>query len=149
MMYIWLLILYCRLMTWVRESHVGFCCIYNYLCNQCLSPLTLWVQIPLRRGVLNTILCGKICQCLAAGRWFSRGTLNTWRNQMTNPIKICCIFFFIFSSTRRHTNILSGVMSGFIFFIKYQITNQINIRYLLYLFLLSLFLFVFGNISNI
>jgi len=21
--------------------------IYNYLCNQCLSPLTLWVQIPL------------------------------------------------------------------------------------------------------
>jgi len=22
--------------------------IYNYLCNQCLSPLTLWVQIPYR-----------------------------------------------------------------------------------------------------
>jgi len=21
--------------------------IYNYLCNQCLSPLTLWVRIPL------------------------------------------------------------------------------------------------------
>jgi hypothetical protein len=28
--------------------------IYNYLCNQCLSPLTLWVGIPLRRGVLDT-----------------------------------------------------------------------------------------------
>ena len=26
--------------------------IYNYLCNQCLSPLKLWVQIPLRRGYL-------------------------------------------------------------------------------------------------
>ena len=26
--------------------------IYNYLCNQCLSPLTLWVWIPLRWGVL-------------------------------------------------------------------------------------------------
>ena len=25
--------------------------IYNYLCNQCLSPLTLWVWIPLRRDV--------------------------------------------------------------------------------------------------
>jgi D-mannonate dehydratase len=28
--------------------------IYNYLCNQCLSPLTLSVQIPSRRGVLDT-----------------------------------------------------------------------------------------------
>jgi hypothetical protein len=25
--------------------------IYNYLCNQCPSPLTLWVWIPLRRGI--------------------------------------------------------------------------------------------------
>jgi hypothetical protein len=25
--------------------------IYNYLCNQCLSPLTLWVRTPLRWGV--------------------------------------------------------------------------------------------------
>jgi hypothetical protein len=24
-----------------------------YLCNQCLSPLTLWVRIPLRRGIWN------------------------------------------------------------------------------------------------
>jgi len=31
--------------------------IYNYLCNQCLSPLTLWVLIQLRRGVLDTTLC--------------------------------------------------------------------------------------------
>ena len=33
--------------------------IYNYLCNQCLSPLTLWVRLPLRRGVLNTTSCDK------------------------------------------------------------------------------------------
>ena len=31
--------------------------IYNYLCNQCLSPLTLWVQTSLRRG---TTLCDKV-----------------------------------------------------------------------------------------
>jgi hypothetical protein len=31
---------------------------YNYLCNQCPSPLRLWVQIPLKRGVLPTTLCG-------------------------------------------------------------------------------------------
>jgi len=37
-------------------------CIYNYLCNQCLSPLRLWVQILLRQGVLNTTLCDKVCQ---------------------------------------------------------------------------------------
>ena len=34
-------------------------------CNQCLSPLTLWVRTPLRRGVLDT-LCDKVCQWLAA-----------------------------------------------------------------------------------
>ena len=45
--------------------------IYNYLCYQCLSPLTLWVRTPLRRGELDTTLCDKICQWLATGRWFS------------------------------------------------------------------------------
>ena len=48
--------------------------IYNYLCNQCLSPLTLGVRIPLGRGVLVTTLCDKVCQWHAAGRWFSLGT---------------------------------------------------------------------------
>jgi hypothetical protein len=30
--------------------------IYNYLCNKWLSPPTMWVRIPLRRGVLDTTL---------------------------------------------------------------------------------------------
>jgi len=38
--------------------------IYNYLCNQCLSPLMLWVRILIR------VRC-TICQWLASGRWFS------------------------------------------------------------------------------
>ena len=38
-----------------------------YLCNQCLSPLKMWVWIPLKRGVLNTTLCDKVCQWLATG----------------------------------------------------------------------------------
>jgi hypothetical protein len=42
--------------------------IYNYICNQCLSPLMLWVRIPLRRGVFDTTLCDKVCQ------WFLPGT---------------------------------------------------------------------------
>jgi hypothetical protein len=49
---------------------VGFT-ILKYLCNQCLSPLKLWVRIPPRRGVLDTTLCDKVCQWLVAGWWFS------------------------------------------------------------------------------
>ena len=46
----------------------------NYLCNQCLSPLTLSVRAPLRRGELDTTLCDKVCQLLATGRWCTPGT---------------------------------------------------------------------------
>jgi len=35
--------------------------VYNYICIQCLSPLTLWVRILLKRGVLDTTLCDKVC----------------------------------------------------------------------------------------
>ena len=48
--------------------------IYIYLCNQFLSPLKSWVEISLRRGVLDTTLCNKVCQWLAVGQWFSLGT---------------------------------------------------------------------------
>ena len=55
--------------------------IYECLCNQCLSPLKLWVWILLRRGVLDTTLCNKVWQWLAAGRWFSPGTLVSFTNK--------------------------------------------------------------------
>jgi hypothetical protein len=44
------------------------------LCNQYLSPLMLWVRIPLREGVLDITLCDTVCQWLTAGRWFSLDT---------------------------------------------------------------------------
>ena len=44
-------------------------------CDQCRSPLTLWVRIPLTRGILNTTLCDKVCQWLATDQWFFSGTL--------------------------------------------------------------------------
>jgi hypothetical protein len=56
----------CKGPSWSYDSWI-----YNYLCNQCLSPPTLWVRIPIRRGVLDTALCNKVCQWLATGRWFS------------------------------------------------------------------------------
>ena len=43
--------------------------IYNYLCNQCLSPLMLWVRISIRARC--TTLCDNVCQWLETGRWFS------------------------------------------------------------------------------
>ena len=60
----------------------------NYLCNQCFSPLTIWVRIPLSRSVLNTTLCLKVCQWLATGRWFSPGTLVVF-----------CFCFFCFGES--------------------------------------------------
>ena len=65
---------------------------YNYLCNQCLSPLTLWVWIPLRQGVLYATLCGKVCQWLEAGRdflWvFQFPPSIKLTTKVVNPIKI-------------------------------------------------------------
>jgi hypothetical protein len=48
--------------------------VYNYLCNECPSPITLWVRIPIKQGVFYTTLCEKVFQWLVAGRWFSPGT---------------------------------------------------------------------------
>ena len=45
--------------------------IYNYLCNQCLSPLMLWVRISIRARC--TTLYDKVCQWLATAQWFSPG----------------------------------------------------------------------------
>jgi len=45
--------------------------IYDYLCTQCLSLLTLWVRIALKRGELKTKLCDNVYQLLVAVRWFS------------------------------------------------------------------------------
>ena len=64
----------------------------NYICYQCLPPLTLCIRIPLRRGVLDSTLCDKICEWLAAGRWFSPVTAvssskKTERNIVESGVK--------------------------------------------------------------
>jgi hypothetical protein len=50
------------------------CTYVVYLCNQCLSPLKLSVLVSPRRGILDTTLSDKVCQCLTAAQWFSPGT---------------------------------------------------------------------------
>jgi hypothetical protein len=77
--------------------------IYNYLCNQCLSPLTLWVRIPLRRGVLDTTLCDKVCQWLMAGWWFSPSTPVSSTDK-TDHHDITKILLKVVFSTIKQTN---------------------------------------------
>ena len=52
--------------SWSYDSWIT-----NYLCNQCISPLTLWVRIPFMRVIPDTTLCDQVWQWLATGRWFS------------------------------------------------------------------------------
>ena len=48
--------------------------IYNSLRYQWLSPLTLWIRIPLSRSLLDASLCDQVCQLPVADRWFSPDT---------------------------------------------------------------------------
>jgi hypothetical protein len=58
--------------------------IYNYLCNQCLSPLTFETRS--WRGVFHTTLCDKVCQWLMTGQWFSPSTPNSSTNKTDSHI---------------------------------------------------------------
>jgi hypothetical protein len=55
--------------------------IYNYLCNQRLSPHKLWVRTPFMARCTHTTLCDKVCQWLVTGQWFSPGTLVSSTNK--------------------------------------------------------------------
>jgi hypothetical protein len=55
--------------------------IYHCLCNQCLSPLKLWVWTHSWRVVLDTTLCDKVCQWPVTGRWFFPGSLVSSTNK--------------------------------------------------------------------
>ena len=84
--YIYILNLFLVLSTTCRITYV----------ITCLSPLTLWVRIPLRRGVLDTTLCDKVCQWVAAGRWFS---LDTQVSSTNKTDRHCMKVLSIYSVT--------------------------------------------------
>jgi hypothetical protein len=74
---------------------------YNYLCNQCLSPLILWVIISIKaRG---TALCDKVCQWPATGQWFSPGPLVSCTNK-TDRHNIAEILLKVVLNTIKQTN---------------------------------------------
>jgi hypothetical protein len=83
--------------------------ICNYICNPWLSPLTLWVRIPLRWGVLDSTLCDKDCQWLAAGRCFSPGTPVSPANKAECHEITEILLKVVLSSINQPTNRNSGV----------------------------------------
>jgi hypothetical protein len=57
------------------------------------APLTLWVRIPLRRGVLEITLCDKVCQWfsqpikLTTMAWYSWNTIeSSVKHHNPNPV---------------------------------------------------------------
>ena len=75
--------------------------IYNYLCNQCLSPLMLWGRISMRARC--TTLCDKVSQSLATGRWFSPGPPVSSTNK-TDHHDITEILLKVVLNTIKQTN---------------------------------------------
>jgi hypothetical protein len=72
----------CAPLTWNHGSVPD-----KYLCNQCLSLLTLWVRTPLRRDVFDTTLYDKVSDLQQVGGflrvlWFPRPKKKTDRLQM-------------------------------------------------------------------
>jgi hypothetical protein len=74
---------------------------YNYLCNQCLSPLILWIRISIMAKC--TTLCDKVCQWLPTGRWFSPGPPVSSTNK-TDLHDITEIFLKVALSTIKQIN---------------------------------------------
>ena len=69
---------------------------YNYLCNQCLSPLMLWVQISIR------------ARCTTS--WFSRGSPDSSSNE-TDHHDITEIVLKVALNTIKQTKFQKRIMS--------------------------------------
>ena len=69
--------------------------------SQCLSPLILWVRIP-----LDTTLCDKVCQWLVTGWWFSRRNNIRWVDNSGYPApnKAASVYYNVQRSKRKCAN---------------------------------------------
>jgi hypothetical protein len=88
------------------------CWIYNYLCNQYLSPLKLWVRISIRASC--TLLCDKVCQWLVTGRWYSPGPPVSSTNKIDHH-DITEISLKVALNTIKQTNKQSATRHNYIF----------------------------------
>jgi hypothetical protein len=69
-------------LSWSYDSWI-----YMFTCA------TLWERIPIRRGVLGATSSDKVCQWLAAGRWFSPGERCPLYRfcEIDQSVDMCCI----------------------------------------------------------
>ena len=99
--------------------------IYNYLCNQYVSPLMLWVWIWFRARC--TTLCDKVCQWLATGRWFSPGCPVSSTNK-TDRHNITEILLKVALNTIKQTNLFITLKSHFLISQWNKIPSYLNYR---------------------
>jgi hypothetical protein len=91
----------------------------TYRCNQCLWPLTSWVQITLRRGVLDIILCDNVVSDMDRSLVFSRysgfSINETDRHDITEKLlkvalsTINQINLFSFPNKKRKSNVYQRI----------------------------------------
>ena len=112
---------------WPSGPWAEGCWIYNYLSNQGLSPLTLRIRTPLRRGALHTPLCDKDCQWLAIGRWFSHVS-STGARGTDHPPFSNFLFTNLFSIKFLYLFIISSLFPYFNLFVSIFIQSYVNIN---------------------
>ena len=103
-------------LLWLYGSWINNC-----ICNQWLSPLTLWVGVPVQRGVLDTTLCDEVYRWLHSG-----GILPVLR--FPSPIKLSHDIAEILLKVALNTlTILSDVsLNDNLLFIQKQIGMNYN-----------------------
>ena len=102
--------------------------IYNYKCNQCLSPLTLRVRIPLRWGVLDTTLCDKVFS-VTCGRSVSSTNKTDCYDITEILLKVGLNTTTLTLKQRTYWTLIADI---FIYNIFNIYTNRINIYYIIY-----------------
>jgi hypothetical protein len=94
--------------------------IYNYLCNQCLTPITLWVRITLRWGVQHYVINLSVVFSGSSGNtnkkwahlyimWSKRWHFNEWGLG----------WFMLFNATFKSSIFQLHVCLNFLFIITY------------------------------
>jgi hypothetical protein len=73
----------------------GLIAVVVLVCIQYLSPLKLWIPIPLRWCVLGATLWDKVCQWLVTGRWFSTKH-NAKQSQIEKNVVWYEIYIYIY-----------------------------------------------------
>jgi hypothetical protein len=94
-------------------SHVSW--IYNYLCNQCLLPLTLWVQI------------------LFMAQWISKCSSYLYGllgNTQTGNTKIYPTFYMFSVSVESHCPGCPMILHSFLCIFVYKLFNMFSLEYI-------------------